>query len=78
MKTIDLIRGMSWESSVEYYRIFNQTIGEKLGGLHSAKSFIVSVDFAEIVRVISSAYRNREKLGKRRGGLCYPLYQYHA
>ncbi|MCJ7529480.1 MAG: amino acid racemase [Anaerolineales bacterium] len=48
MKTIGLIGGMSWESSVEYYRILNQTIGEKLGGHHSAKSFMVSVDFAEI------------------------------
>jgi len=78
MKTIGLIGGMSWESSVEYYRILNQTVGEKLGGLYSAKSLVVSVDFAEMVRVISSAYRSREKLGKRRGGLCYPLYQYHA
>jgi len=48
MKTIGLIGGMSWESSVEYYRILNQTIGEKLGGLHSAKSLMYSVDFAEI------------------------------
>jgi aspartate/glutamate racemase len=78
MKTIGLIGGMSWESSVEYYRILNQTIGEKLGGLHSVKSFMVSVDFAEMVRVISSAYHSREKFGKRRGGFCYPLYQYHA
>jgi hypothetical protein len=55
-----------------------KTIGEKLGGHHSAKSFMVSVDFAEMVRVISSPYRSREKFGKRRGGFGYPLYQYHA
>ncbi|MBW2059420.1 MAG: aspartate/glutamate racemase family protein [Deltaproteobacteria bacterium] len=48
MKTIGLIGGMSWESSIEYYRIINQTVRERLGGLHSAKSVMYSVDFAEI------------------------------
>ena len=48
MKTIGLIGGMSWESSIEYYRIINETTKEKLGGLHSAKSLMTSVDFAEI------------------------------
>jgi aspartate racemase len=48
MKTIGLIGGMSWESSIEYYRIINEVTKEKLGGLHSAKSVMVSVDFAEI------------------------------
>ena len=48
MKTIGLIGGMSWESSLEYYRIINETTKEKLGGLHSAKSIMYSVDFAEI------------------------------
>ena len=48
MKTIGLIGGMSWESSIEYYRIINQKVREKLGGTHSAKSVMVSVDFAEI------------------------------
>lgn len=48
MKTIGLIGGMSWESSIEYYRIINETTKQKLGGLHSAKSIMVSVDFAEI------------------------------
>ena len=48
MKTIGMIGGMSWESSIEYYRIVNETVKEKLGGLHSAKSVMVSVDFAEI------------------------------
>ena len=48
MKTIGLIGGMSWESSIEYYRIINEATKAKLGGLHSAKSLMVSVDFAEI------------------------------
>jgi aspartate racemase len=48
VKTIGLIGGMSWESSMEYYRIINETAKAKLGGLHSAKSMMYSVDFAEI------------------------------
>jgi len=48
MKKIGMIGGMSWESSIEYYRIVNQTVREKLGGLHSAKSIMYSVEFAEI------------------------------
>ncbi len=48
MKTIGLIGGMSWKSSIEYYRIVNETAKAKLGGLHSAKSIMYSVDFAEI------------------------------
>lgn len=51
MKTIGLIGGMSWESSLEYYRIINEQIKEKLGGLHSAKSLMYSVDFDEIERL---------------------------
>jgi aspartate racemase len=51
MKTIGLIGGMSWESSIEYYRIINETTKAKLGGLHSAKSLMVSVDFAEIEKL---------------------------
>jgi aspartate racemase len=48
MKTIGLIGGMSWESSIEYYRLLNETIRQEMGGLHSAKSLMYSVDFAEI------------------------------
>lgn len=51
MKTIGLIGGMSWESSIEYYRIINETAKEMLGGLHSAKSLMVTVDFAEIEKL---------------------------
>ncbi|MFD1174091.1 aspartate/glutamate racemase family protein [Oceanobacillus picturae] len=48
MKTIGLIGGMSWESSAEYYRIINEEINKRLGGLHSAKIVLHSVDFEEI------------------------------
>ena len=48
MKRIGLIGGMSWESSIEYYRIINEEVRERLGGLHSAESLMLSVDFAEI------------------------------
>lgn len=50
MKTIGLIGGMSWESSTEYYRIINEEVNKKLGGLHSAKCVLCSVDFEEIER----------------------------
>ncbi len=48
MRTIGLIGGMSWESSAEYYRIINEAVHDRLGGVHSAKSVMVSVDFAEV------------------------------
>ncbi|MGB3201900.1 MAG: aspartate/glutamate racemase family protein [Nodosilinea sp.] len=48
MKTIGLIGGMSWESSLEYYRILNQATRAELGGLHSAKVILFSVDFADM------------------------------
>jgi aspartate racemase len=48
MKTIGLIGGMSWESTASYYQLINQGVKQKLGGLHSAKLVLVSVDFAEI------------------------------
>jgi len=48
MKTIGMIGGMSWESSQEYYRIINEEVHQRLGGVHSAKTLMLSVDFAEI------------------------------
>ncbi|MBO8194104.1 aspartate/glutamate racemase family protein [Streptomyces oryzae] len=48
MRTIGLIGGMSWESSAEYYRMLNEITRERLGGLHSARLVLYSVDFAEI------------------------------
>jgi aspartate racemase len=51
MKTIGLLGGMSWESTVPYYRVINETIRERLGGLHSAKILLYSVDFHQIERM---------------------------
>jgi aspartate racemase len=48
MKTIGLLGGMSWESSLEYYRLINEGVKARLGGLHSAKIIMNSVDFAEV------------------------------
>lgn len=48
MKTLGLIGGMSWESTQTYYRLINQKVRDELGGLHSAKIVLYSVDFAEI------------------------------
>ncbi len=48
MKTIGLIGGMSWESTVPYYAIINEAVKERLGGLHSAKIILYSVEFDEI------------------------------
>jgi len=52
MKTIGLLGGMSWESTVEYYRSLNEDVKEKLGGLHSAKIAMVSVDFGPIEKLM--------------------------
>lgn len=75
MKTIGLIGGMSWESTVTYYRIINETVKEQLGGLHSAKLLLYSVDFSEIeewqakgdwdksASLLADAAQNLEKAG---------------
>ena len=51
MKTLGLIGGMSWESTIPYYRIINETVRERLGGLHSARLILYSVDFHDIERL---------------------------
>ena len=51
MKTIGLLGGMSWESTAEYYRLLNQRMRERLGGLHSARCVLYSMDFAEIEKL---------------------------
>jgi len=51
MRTIGLLGGMSWESSALYYRLINEAVRERLGGLHSARCILLSVDFAEIERL---------------------------
>lgn len=51
MRTLGLIGGMSWESTVPYYRLVNEGVKVRLGGLHSARLVLYSVDFAEIERL---------------------------
>ena len=62
LKTVGLIGGMSWESTVTYYKIINETVKERLGGLHSAKCILYSVDFQEIEEC--QANGNWEKSGE--------------
>lgn len=50
MKTIGMIGGMSWESTLDYYRYINQEVKDRLGGMHSARCLLYSVDFEEIER----------------------------
>lgn len=61
MKTIGLIGGMSWESTVTYYQVINQAVQQKLGGFHSAKCLLWSVDFAEVEGCLARG--DWEKLG---------------
>ena len=75
MKTIGLLGGMSWESTVTYYQIVNKAVKQELDGLHSAKVLMYSVDFAEIEKcqsdgdweksgdILSEAAENLEKAG---------------
>ena len=75
MKTIGLIGGMSWESTITYYQVLNETIKQALGGLHSAKCILYSVDFEEIEKcqangdwdrsaeILSDAAQSLEKAG---------------
>lgn len=63
MKTIGLIGGMSWESTVTYYRLLNEGVKRELGGLHSAKIILYSVDFAEIEEMqVSGRWQEAGKL----------------
>jgi len=82
MKTIGLIGGMSWESTAEYYRIINETVKERLGGFHSARIVLYSVDFSEVeamqeldqwddaARLLIGAARKIEKAGADFGLIC--------
>lgn len=75
MKTIGLIGGMSWESTITYYQVLNETIKQVLGGLHSVKCILYSVDFEEIEKcqangdwdrsaeILSDAAQSLEKAG---------------
>lgn len=75
LKTIGMLGGMSWESTVTYYQIFNEMVKKELGGLHSAKVLLYSVDFSEIEKcqadgdwdksadILSNAAKNLEYAG---------------
>ena len=71
MKTIGLIGGMSWESTVSYYKIINEEVKNRLGGLHSAKIVLYSVEFDEIEKCQSSNEweKSGEILGEAARGL---------
>lgn len=71
MKTIGLIGGMSWESTIPYYRIINEEVKNRLGGLHSAKIILYSVEFDEIEKCQSSGdwERSGDILGEAAQGL---------
>ena len=82
MKTLGLLGGMSWESTVPYYRIVNETVRERLGGLHSARLILYSVDFYAIERlqqagawdeagrILADAARSLEAAGVEGLALC--------
>lgn len=86
MKTIGLLGGMSWESTIPYYRLINEGIKQRLGGLHSASLLLHSVDFHEIEACQASG--EWDKAGEiltsgPRAGACgrgwhIALYQHHA
>jgi aspartate/glutamate racemase len=86
MKTIGLLGGMSWESTIPYYRLINEGVKQRLGGLHSASLLLHSVDFHEIEACQSSGEWDKAgeilaqaALGLERAGAeGIALYQYHA
>lgn len=59
MKTIGMLGGMSWESTLSYYRAINEGVKQFLGGLHSAKIILYSVDFAESIMNFASGKLSR-------------------
>lgn len=82
MKTLGLIGGMSWESTIEYYRVINKLINERLGGWNSAKLFLCSVNFEEILalqkdgkweeiaNIMIDISKNLEKIGSSAIVIC--------
>jgi len=82
MKTIGLIGGMSWESTVTYYKVINETVKNHLGGLHSARLILYSVDFQEIeacqangewdksAQILTAAAVGLEKAGAEMAVIC--------
>ena len=87
LRVIGMLGGMSWESSAEYYRLVNEVVRERLGGLHSARCVLVSVDFADIEELQASgrweqagkvlAAEAASRAGRGRRGAA-ALHQHHA
>jgi aspartate racemase len=73
MKTIGLIGGMSWESTVPYYQVINRQVMEQLGGLHSAKIILYSFDFHEIEHLLHTGEWG--KAGQKLADAAYRLQQ---
>ncbi len=71
MKTLGLIGGTTWVSTIDYYRITNQLVNERLGGLHSANLFLRSVDFHELKILVDA--QNWSEIGKYLSGLAVQL-----
>jgi aspartate racemase len=61
MKTLGLIGGISWFSTMVYYRTINQLVNERLGGAHSAKLLLYSVDFDELKTLLKKTIGNKLK-----------------
>ena len=76
MKTIGLIGGMSWESTIPYYKIINEEISKKLGGLHSAKIVMYSVDFDELNECLNT--ENWDKIADILGEAAKKLQDFGA
>jgi aspartate racemase len=75
MKTIGLLGGMSWESTAHYYRLVNEGVKARLGGLHSARCLVASLDFADVEPLQragrwddAGALLNRAAMGLERAG----------
>ncbi len=72
-RVIGMLGGMSWESSAEYYRLANELVRERLGGLHSARVLLASVDFADIEQLQAAAGGTRPvSASPPRPGACRP------
>lgn len=90
MKTLGLLGGTSWTSTVDYYRFLNEEVAARLGGLHSARLVLASIDFAELEqamraddrpgaqRILADAARQLERAGAQALMLCSNLiHRYH-
>ena len=76
MKTIGLIGGMSWESTIPYYKIINEEISKRLGGLHSAKIVLYSVNFDELNECLNT--ENWDKIAEILGAAAEKLQDFGA